>query len=164
MSSLALDYTYRHPFASTLTATRETPRLRLATCGGASDHPYFFKGRLTQPQRTADLLRGLVRVAQSRFHIPPALLQRILLAADPVVTAGEDILRLEVFSACCSTCARVDLLPPAMDGENFSRGTTNVDFNAPMRAALAKIRDADQVVLSVGADALTLVHSSASAS
>ncbi len=156
MSSLALDYTYRYPFASTLTATGEQPRLRLATCGGAADHPYFFKGRLTQPRRTADLLRGLVRIVQSRFHIPPALLQRILLAADPVVTACEDILRLEVFSACCSTYARVDLLPPAMDGENFSRGTTNVDFNAPMRAALAKIRDADQVVLSVGADALTL--------
>jgi hypothetical protein len=161
MSGVALDYTYRYPFASELTTTGPGPRLRLATWGGRDDSPYFFKGRLTQPQRTADLLRGLVRVVQSRFHIPPALLRRILLAADPVVTASGDSLRLEVFSACCSTYARLDLLPPAMEGEFFSRGTTNVDFNAPMRAALAKIRDGEDVVLSVGADALTLEKAAA---
>jgi hypothetical protein len=156
MSGAALDYTYRYAFASELATTREKPRLRLATCDGAGGHPYYFKGKLTQPRRTAELLRGLVRVVQSRFHIPPALLQRILLAADPVVTAGGEILHLEAFSACCSTYARLDLLPPSLDGEFFSRGTTNVDFNAPMRAALAKIREPDEIFLSVGADSLTL--------
>ena len=33
---------------------------------------------------TADLLRGLVQVVQSRFYVPPALLARILAQADPV--------------------------------------------------------------------------------
>ena len=36
------------------------------------------------------------------------------------------------------------------------RGTTNVDFNATMRAALARIRDGDKVELSVGAKAVEL--------
>ena len=51
------------------------------------------------------------------------------------------VLRFEAFSACCSTYGRVDLLPRAVEGEWLGRGTTNVDFNAPMRAALAKIQD-----------------------
>jgi predicted nucleic acid-binding Zn finger protein len=53
------------------------------------------------------------------------------------------------------------LLPEAIEGEWHGRGTTNVDFNAPMRAALAKIRDADTVGLSVGTDALELTRDGA---
>ena len=54
MSALALDYTYRYPFASELASTPRGDRLRLATCGGTEEYPYFFQGRLTRPQRTAD--------------------------------------------------------------------------------------------------------------
>ncbi len=80
----------------------------------------------------------------------------ILLAADPVVTSSEEVLRFEAFSACCSTYAHVDLLSGAIDGTLQGRGTTNVDFNAAMRAALARIRDADRVELSVGAKMVEL--------
>lgn len=156
MSGPALHYSYRYPFASELAATPTGDRLRLATCGGAAENPYFFQGRLTRPQRTADLLRGLGQIVQSRFHVPPAMLTRILVLADPVITSSDDILRFEAFSACCSTYARVDLLPAAIDGQLQGRGTTNVDFNAAMRAALARIRDGDKVDLSIGAEALEL--------
>jgi SWIM zinc finger len=158
MSGPALDYAYRYAFPSGLTAAPCGDRLRLATCGGAAATPYFFRGRLTRPQRTADLLRGLVQVVRSRFHVPPALLARTLALADPVVTGGDDVLRFEALSACCSTYARVDLLPDALDGQRQDRGTTNVDFNAPLRAALARIREGDRVELSVGADALELTR------
>ncbi len=73
MSGPALDYTYRYAFVSELAAAPQGTRLRLATCDGAAAHPYFFQGRLTRPQRTADLLRGLVQIVQSRFHVPPAM-------------------------------------------------------------------------------------------
>jgi hypothetical protein len=162
MSGPAVDYTYRYPFASELASIPHGNRLRLATCGGAAEHPYFFQGRLTRPKQTADLLRGLVQIVQSRFHVPPAMLARILLLADPVVTSSEDVLRFEAFSACCSTYARVDLLPGAVDGARQGRGTTNVDFNAAMRAALARIRDADRVELSVGARVVELKRESES--
>ncbi len=159
MAALALDYTYRYPYPSELAAGQRGPRLCLATAGGAEEHPYFFKGKLKQPKLTADFLRGLVQIVQSRFHVPPAMLKRILLLADPVVTSGGDRLRFEAFSACASTYARLDLLPEAIEGEFVGRGTTNVDFNAAMRAALARIRDKEKVELTVGADAVELDRS-----
>jgi hypothetical protein len=161
MAALAIDHTYQYPFSSELATTSRGPALRLATCGGAEAHPYFFQGRLRRSGRAAALLRGLVQVVQSRSYLPPALLARILAEADPVVTGNGDVLRFEAFSACCSTYARVDLLPEAVEGAWHGRGTTNVDFNAPMRAALARIRDADDVGLSVGADAVELSRAGA---
>jgi hypothetical protein len=50
----------------------------------------------------------------------------------------------------------VDLAPEAYDGEIVGRGTTNVDFNPTMRAALAGIRDSEDVRLAVGLDAVVL--------
>lgn len=150
----ALAYTYRYPFASELAITPKGPDLRLATCSGADQHPYFFKGQFVYPKQAAELLRGLSQVVQSRYYMPPGMLSRILALADPVVTSGDDVLRLEAFSACCSAYARVDFSEPALDGELHERGTTNVDFNAPMRAALARVRDSDRVGLSVGTDRL----------
>jgi hypothetical protein len=158
MAALALDHTYRYAYPSELAAGRDGARLRLATCGGALEHPYFFKGTLTRPKRAADLLRALVQVVQARFHVPAAMLTRILAQADPVVTSSGERLRFEAFSACCSTYARADFLPDAWQGDLFGRGTTNVDFNAPMRAALARIRDSDEVQLAVGTDSLELAR------
>jgi hypothetical protein len=122
MSGPALDYSHRYTFASELAANSKGDRLRLATCGGAEEHPYFFQGRLTRPQRSADPLRGIAHMVQARSHVPPAMLARILLLADPVITSSDDILRFEAFSACCSTYARVDLLPDALDGR--AKGST----------------------------------------
>jgi hypothetical protein len=153
MSAAALDYTYFYPFASELAVTPGGPKLRLATCSGVDQHPYFFKGRFVHPKQAADLLRCLARVVQSRFYMPPAMLARIW-PADPVVTSGDDALRFEVFTACCSAYARVDFSEPSLDGEQHGRGTTNVDFNPPLRAALARVRDSDRVAVSVGTDRL----------
>jgi hypothetical protein len=158
MSGAAISHTYRYPFPSEAVATPRGLDLRLATSSGDDQHPDYFRGKLTRPLRAADLLRGLVEVVQSRFYIPPALLARTLALADPVVTCGDDVLRFEAFSSCCSTYARVDLLPPALDGERIGRGTTNVDFNAPMRAALARVRDQDDLGLAIGAESVALTR------
>jgi hypothetical protein len=91
--------------------------------------------------------------------MPPSMVSRILALADPVVTCSDDRLRFEAFSACGSVYARADFLPPALDGECVGRGTTNVDFNAPMRVALARVRDTDDVGLAIGADAVELSRS-----
>jgi hypothetical protein len=157
MAGPALAYDYRYLYPSTLQPTPSGAELRLATfTGEAAPHPYFFEGRLTRPGRAAELLRGLVDVVQSRFYLPSAMVSRILALADPVVTGSGDLLRFEAFSACCSAYARVDLLPAAIDGTWHGRGTTNVDFNPPMRAALARVRDADSVGLAVGSDEVSL--------
>ena len=54
---------------------------------------------------------------RSRYSIPPAMLQQILLLADPVATATADRLRFEAFSSRCSAYARLDMLPGSTDGE-----------------------------------------------
>jgi hypothetical protein len=52
--------------------------------------------------------------------------------------------------------ARVDLQASAFDSEIGGRGTTNVDFNEPMRTALGRLRDDEQVGLAVGRDGVEL--------
>jgi hypothetical protein len=155
MASPALYYTYRYPFASTVEAAASGPKLHLAACGGAEEHPYFFEGLLRQPQRAADLLRSLIDIVHARFHLPGIIVHRL---ADPIVTCSEGALRFEGFSSCASAYARVDLLPEALAGEVMGRGTTNVDFNAPMCAALARLRSSDRVGLQVGGEEVRLTR------
>jgi hypothetical protein len=50
------------------------------------------------------------------------MLARILLAADPAVTAAGGRLRFEPFSQCCGVCARADVLAADIAG----KGMTNV--------------------------------------
>ncbi len=155
MSGLAVSHTYRYIFGSEAVSRTGGVDLRLATSGLDAANRDYFRGKLTRPVRAADLLRGLIEVVQSRFYIPPAMMARII-PADPVVTCGDDVLRFEAFSSCCSTYARADFLPPALDGERTGRGTTNVDFNAPMRSALARVREGDGVGLAIGAESVEL--------
>jgi hypothetical protein len=156
-----IDYTYRYSYPSQL--IREGPEwgLRLATFGGISDqataNPYFFEGELRQPQTFADLLLGVARVVTSRFFLPAAMIEY-----DPVVTSSEEVLRFEGFSSCCGVYARADLPAESFTRAIQGRGTTNVDFNAPMRAALARLRSGDRVKLAVGADEVRLSQSSGS--
>lgn len=146
----ALDHSYRYRFESAMGQAAGKPALSLATSGGVEENPFFFRGRLLAPELSASLLSTLSRVVGSRFYVPPAMLARILALADPVVTCGGGMLRFEGFSSCASAYARVDFTPEAHAGEVVSSGTTNVDFNAKMRAALASIRDRDGMELSVG--------------
>src|SRR5579871_2291720 len=125
--------------------------LRLATSGGADANPYFFHGRLAHPKEMADQLLTLWQVVGSRFFMPH--LWRHL---DPVVTANDRVLRFEGFSSCCGVYARADMNASAFEADLHGRGTTNVDFNGAMRAALGRIRNDDRVSLSVGSDGIAL--------
>lgn len=158
-AALRLDYTYRYPFASTLERDGALQTLRLATCDGRDaqrvSNPFFFEGRLLAPRTTAEMLLALSHVVTSRFYQP-----HLKLHIDPVVTGNEEMLRLEGFSSCCGVYARVDLPASAFDGELQQRGTTNVDFNSGMRAALAQVRDGEDVRLAVGKSGVQLTRDS----
>jgi hypothetical protein len=151
-----LEQTYRYPFPSALVAEGDRRRLRLATSGGPTANPQFFRGRLLLPVVAADLLLTLGDVARSRFHVPAQMLIRILELADPVATCADDRLRFEAFSACCSVYGRVDLTPDGYDGEMLGRGTTNVDFGPGIRTALAGVQERSELGLSVGASAVDI--------
>jgi len=152
MTAAALDFAYRYAYPSAVVAEAGGTQLSLATCGAAHQRPHFFDGRLREPRMAADLLLALTDVVRTHFFLPrPALL-------DPVVTSNEEMLRFEGFSGCCGVYARVDLPAEAFDTEIQGRGTTNVDFNEPMRASLMRFNDGQEVRLAVGREGVELAH------
>ena len=150
MTSLALDYTYRYPFASEVGNFEKGFGLKLATCGLEQENPHFFEGQLIKPRETGDMLLVLSNIVRTHFFLARSPM------TDPVVTSSEDMIRFEGFSGCCGVYARVDLLPEAFKADLQNRGTTNVDFNNPMRTALTRLRDRDDAWLSVGQEEVVL--------
>ncbi len=106
--------------------------------------PCFFWGKLKEPYVIARSLLTLSKIVAANFMPNSSLLR------DPVITAGGNKLRLEGFSSCCSVYGKVTILPNALDGEFLQQGTTNVDFNTEMIAALSKIKKDEKVFFSVG--------------
>lgn len=154
-TTLALEHAYRYRHASRFDPA--THRLQLATYTSVEQgSPYFYVGDLRRPRQASQLLRTLFRVVQSRFHVPAAMLGRILAQADPVVTCHPEQLRWEGFSACCGVYVRVDWLAEALRGEVIGCGTTNVDFHAPLLATLASVRDSDRLTVSIGDEQVEL--------
>lgn len=148
-------YSYLRPSAVTFADGRTDVLLATSggvTSAGAAAHPAFFDGFLGHPEQTAAALLAVAKVARTRFYTPPGMLAAILRNADPVVTSNGDRLRFESFSACCGVYARLDLLPGALEGPALDTGTTNVDFNPPMREALARVGGIDPLHLMVGED------------
>jgi len=123
---LALDYAYRYGFASDLSVRAARTAVAIGDVWrrrGASVLLRRFD--LLRPKQTADLLRGLMEIVHARFHIPAAMLSRILALADPVVTSSEERLRFEGFSGCCSAYCPGRSPADAVAGETLGRGTTN---------------------------------------
>jgi hypothetical protein len=138
--------------------------LALATSGGVTEtgpalRPYFFTGFLAEPGPAAQALLATAAIARAQYHVAASTV-RIL--RDPVVTSNTDRLRFESFSVCCGVHARLDLPPEALSSVPLTSGTTNVDFNAPMRGALATAAaTAGQILLKVGDDEVTAVTETA---
>jgi hypothetical protein len=157
MAATTDEQTYNYVRPSELTFGDDRADLMLATSGGRTAagpaaHPVFFDGFLGHPEQGATALLAVARVARTRFYMPPGMVAAILRAADPVVTSNGDRLRFESFSACCGVYARYDALPGSLDGTLLDTGTTNVDFNPPMRDALARIGGLEPLHLQVGED------------
>jgi hypothetical protein len=154
MASVEHMYAYLAP--SAVTEADGRAELTLATSGGRAPNPYFFTGFLAEPRQTAQALLVVAEVARTRYYEPPSMVAARILAADPVVTSNLDRLRFESFSACAGVYARLDLEPGVLDGRPREWGTTNVDFNPPMRAALARVHDDEAMLMNVGHDEVRL--------
>lgn len=152
-----MEQTYRYARPSSVDVTGGRAAVLLATSGGTTaagpaEHPRFFDGFLGHAEQTATALLAVAKVARTRYYVPPGMVAAILRAADPVVTSNGDRLRFESFSACCGLYARLDVLPGGLDVPPLDTGTTNVDFNPPMREALARVGGLDPLHLRVGED------------
>ena len=151
MSSSTIDYTYRYAFASDVKSVPGgAADVSLATSDEALRNPRFFSGRIRQPRMFANMLLVLSEIVRSHFFIQRQTLM------DPVITSSPEMLRLEGFSGCCGVYVRVDLEHDFFDGQILDQGTTNVDFNDPLRNALGRIGDTHDVQFHVGRDVVEL--------
>ena len=148
----AVEQTYSYLAPSRVERAEAGSEVTLATSGGRAPNTSFFTGFLARPRPTAQALLVVAEVARTRYYEPPSMVAAHIAAADPVVTSNLDRLRFESFSACAGVYARLDLEPGVLDGRPREWGTTNVDFNPPMRAALARVHDDEAMLMHVGHD------------
>ena len=152
-----VEQVYRYAAPSRVVVDGRTAELVLSTSGGATTagpvaHPRLFDGFVEHTEPAAAGLLAVGEVARTRFYVPPGMLARVLRHADPVITSNGDRLRFESLSPCCGVYARLDLLPDGLDKAPAESGTTNVDLNPPVRAALAGVVGREPLHLAVGED------------
>lgn len=131
--------------------------MALSALSAGRDEP-FFQGRIRQPRLAARSLACVSRVVSERWFDAAAIAESRRRMLDPLVTSGDGVLRFEGFSGCRSLYVRLDMLPDSVEIVHQSSGTTNVDFNQPMRAALSRIRESDALSLAIDESAFLLVH------
>ena len=118
----------------------------------ASPVPAIFSGQIARPLIFRNLLLGLRQTVESRFYRPDWW--RLL---DPVITAGNQLLRLECFSSCAGVYARADLSPELFEDGIFHRnGTTNVDFNNTFLNHLSSLRPGKPAEFEMGEQSIKL--------
>jgi SWIM zinc finger len=149
---------YEYPGPSVVRPAGGMTEVVLATSGGGTQsgparYPYFFSGRLAEPAIAAAGMLACAAVARARYFLPGNV---IAILRDPVVTSSQDRLRFESFSSCGGVHARLDLLPAAFEDPPVAAGSTNVDFNDEMRAALAAAVIRGPLRLKVGSDELAV--------
>jgi len=147
MSTSSIEHAYRYPFASSVVNRRW---VMAASSGPSLDENTFFDGRLVRPDITARLLLVLSQVVRTHFFDarPPQM--------DPIATSSPSMVRFEGFSGCCGAYARVDLDQRAFSQAAQTFGTTNVDFNPPMIAHLARISRSDDTSLAITLDSVSI--------
>ncbi len=157
MSPDSVAHTYLYRFPSHVEQTRGGSNVRLAASPLADLGAVpgeFFEGRVLEPRRFSEMLLALASVvAWDEMERPGA---RPML--DPVVTSHDGVLRFEGFSGTCSMHVRVDITSDGLEPTRQGRGTTNVDFNRPMRTALGRVREGDETRLDITREALTLTR------
>lgn len=148
----SLNYTYNYAFKSGLYQLNKKQQLTLATCNLDHQQPYFFDGKMRYPRIIADMLLTLSDVVRTHYYLPTPPF------TDPVLTSNNELLRVEGFSGCCGVYVRADLPTEMFEGNCYHPGTTNVDFNQPMRLALNSIKDQQDIQFSIGNNEVILKH------
>jgi hypothetical protein len=111
--------------------------------------PVFFDGGLRDPLLFREAMLNLHDLVVSDFdtRLTAEDWARIL---DPVVTVASDEVFFEVFSQDESSYGRVALKPQLIGGfDEWSGGTTNVDFTDTLAKAIGAMRSATKAKLSV---------------
>lgn len=158
-----IEHAYHYSGHSTLSGSAGKNQLSLVCEHSDPELPnHFLLAFARSPDITARALRAVSEIVGSRFYVPPSMLARILREADPVATVGAGTVRFEGFSACCSAYIRLDMDDGALDVSHRQSGTTNVDFGAELRAALAQVQQGSRMELTIGPRSVGISHERAS--
>lgn len=125
--------------------------LAVTFTGGPSEP--FFRGRIGPGDMIAAGLLVVARAARARFVMSSGERAAI---RDPVLTVDDAGLHVESFSDDCGVHARLSVLQAALEAERWEPGTVNVDFNEPMRAALAGVRGGVPLSVEIGREAVAV--------
>ncbi|MFD1159306.1 SWIM zinc finger family protein [Roseovarius aestuarii] len=154
-----IEHVYQYTGRSAFVSAADNQQLSLVCETTHAQQPDQFLTACTRdPQVTARALRAVSEIVGSRFYVPPAMLARILREADPVATVSPEAVRFEGFSACCSAYIRLDIGDGALEVAHRRNGTTNVDFGAELRAALAKVTPDSRMEITIGSKAVGISH------
>jgi hypothetical protein len=125
----------------------------LATARAQAPASGFFQARLAAPAVFRDAALVLSEVVRARYHRFDAW--RSIL--DPIVSAGAETVRMEVFSTCGSVYARLDLESASFEDARFGEpGATNVDFGDRLVDALDALDTSSSAALDVSEEGLAL--------
>ena len=156
-ASVANTITYQYESPSKL-FPGTTPQLGLSTFTPPEQltgrSPCFVEAFVVRPDVVAAARLAVATVAGSRYFEPWNSIAKRIRDSDPVVTFDGECLRFESFSACSGVHARLDIASDGLDIDHASTGTTNVDVNPPLRAALSSLAASDPLRLRVGSDRL----------
>ena len=123
--------------------------------------PVSFRGRVKEPLLLRQLLLAMHQGVISDLRWSE---EHWLTTLDPVITVHHDQLFFEGFSSDQSIYVRLSAPLEVFEVEGEMRfGTTNIDFNFPLRAALRHLRSARRTVLRIGASGMGVTTSVGSA-
>lgn len=146
--SSAIDYQYTYDSPSRVT-TGESTKISLS-CDRTWGNNFSFDAKIEDPSLFADVLLCLSQSVRSNFaHPGPTLL-------DPVITWGPSGLRFEGFSGCCGVYVQAVFDADQFDKPALGCGTTNVDINDEFRNGLTRLRQTEDVRISVNHDELAV--------
>ena len=149
----AAEQTYSYLAPSALVSAGGRSELDARDLGRPAAHPHFFTGFLGEPRQTAQALLVVAEVARTRFYEPPGMIAARIAGRRP---GGDEQRRPAAVRVVLGLRRRLRAARPASRALSRTAartwGTTNVDFNPPMRAALAGVATRDAMLLHVGHD------------
>jgi len=158
-----IEYVFQYAGHSSFSGSARKQHLSLVCENAGPEEPDQFLAAVARaPEITAKALRAVSEIVGARFYVPPSMLARILREADPVATVSPGAVRFEGFSACCSAYIRLDIEDGALEVDQRRNGTTNVDFGAELRAALAQVNPDSRMEITIGPKAVGVSHERAS--
>ena len=145
-----VDFSYSYAEASRFGSINNEKALLLSHCSENDiEHKVacFFYGRFVDAYLASQCMATLAKTVRSHFAIAQGANIRL---RDPIISVGNNQLRLEAFSSCNGVYARIDMAKEALDGDFLHEGCTNIDFNNATVRAFNEVGRKEKMIFGIG--------------